>query len=321
MQSENSPDDTSKLSNITDIICDLNQNQLAEAGSPQSIPADVVVRQATTDEHVIALWLHGRSSYTQTAYAADIQQFFKAVDKKLLMITLGDLQAYADALSDQGLKPASCHRKLAAVKSLISFSHKIGYLRYDVSKPLRLPKFKDTLSERILSETEVHRIIAAEPNPRNHLMLRILYAGGIRVSELCRLKWSDLQPRETGGGQMTIFGKGAKTNNILIPEPLWTDIMTFRNNTADPLPLFLSRKGGHLRPAQVWCIVKKAAKRAGISKAVSPHWMRHAHCSHSLDRGASIALVSATVGHSSIATTGRYLHARPSDSSSRYLDV
>jgi site-specific recombinase XerD len=66
-------------------------------------------------------------------------------------------------------------------------------------------------------------------------------------------------------------------------------------------------------------IVKKAAARAGIKKPVSPHWMRHAHASHALERGAPIHLVQATLAHSSISTTGRYLHARPSDSSSRYL--
>ena len=68
----------------------------------------------------------------------------------------------------------------------------------------------------------------------------------------------------------------------------------------------------------VWRIVRKAAKRAGIEKAVSCHWLRHAHASHALDRGAPIHLVQATLGHSSIQTTGRYLHARPTDSSSRY---
>ncbi len=85
-------------------------------------------------------------------------------------------------------------------------------------------------------------------------------------------------------------------------------------------PVFRSREGGGaLDPSQVHRIVKIAAKRAGLLDAVSAHWLRHAHVSHALDRGAPVRLVQATVGHASLATTSRYAHARPSDSSSRYL--
>jgi integrase/recombinase XerD len=69
-------------------------------------------------------------------------------------------------------------------------------------------------------------------------------------------------------------------------ESLWGDLISYRKNSIDDAPLFRSRKGGHLHPSQVWRIVKKSAKRAGIKKAVSPHWFRHAHASHALDRGA-----------------------------------
>jgi integrase/recombinase XerD len=77
--------------------------------------------------------------------------------------------------------------------------------------------------------------------------------------------------------------------------------------------------GGHLKPSQVLRIVQAAARRAGIRAQVSPHWLRHAHASHALDQGCPIHLVQATLGHESVATTGRYLHARPTDSSARYL--
>jgi integrase/recombinase XerD len=87
-------------------------------------------------------------------------------------------------------------------------------------------------------------------------------------------------------------------------------------------PVFSSRKlGGHLDRSQVLRVVQAAARRAGVAGKVSPHWMRHAHASHALDRGAPIHLVQATLGHSSVATTGRYLHARPTESSSKYLAV
>ena len=81
------------------------------------------------------------------------------------------------------------------------------------------------------------------------------------------------------------------------------------------------KNGGFLRPAAVLRIVRQSALRAGIELPVSPHWFRHAHASHALDRGAPIHLVQATLGHASITTTGRYLHARPNDSSSRFLPL
>ena len=86
-------------------------------------------------------------------------------------------------------------------------------------------------------------------------------------------------------------------------------------------PVFRSRKGGPLSPVQAWRIVRAAAKRAGIAGDVSPHWLRHAHASHALDRGAPVHLVQATLGHADLRTTSKYTHARPTDSSARYLGI
>jgi integrase/recombinase XerD len=163
-------------------------------------------------------------------------------------------------------------------------------------------------------------MIALERVPRNRAILLTLYAGGFRVSEVCDLNWSDLQGRDTAG-QITVFGKGGKTRTILMPESVWNALMSLRGDAKDNAPVFRSRKGGHLDESQVWRIVRQAARRAGIEKEVSCHWLRHAHASHALDRGAPIHLVQATLGHSSISTTGRYLHARPTESSSSYLPV
>ena len=308
-----------ELSKIRHVILHSENLPVKDSRAPQSEGAQII-RQAHNDEQVIALWLHGRSVHTQKAYSADIVRFLKFVNKQLKVITLGDLQGFADSLTEQDLKPASQNRILAAVKSLITFAHKIGYLKFDISKPLRVSKFRDELSERIMTEAEVQRIIGMENHPRNKLLLRILYCGGIRVSELCRLCWKDIQEREKGG-QMTVYGKGGKTHTIIIPEPLWGDLVSSRKNAVDDSPLFRSRKGGALHPSQVWRIVKKSAVRAGIKKAVSPHWFRHAHASHALDRGAKVSLVKETLAHSSIQTTGRYLHAKPDESSSTYLQV
>jgi integrase/recombinase XerD len=99
------------------------------------------------------------------------------------------------------------------------------------------------------------------------------------------------------------------------------ELLALRGAAAPDDPVFRSRKGGALDPSQVLRIVQAAAQRAGLEAKVSPHWLRHGYASHALDRGAPVHLVAATLGHASIATTGRYAHARPSDSSSRYLAV
>jgi integrase/recombinase XerD len=281
-------------------------------------PAQLVPREAESDHQLIELWLNGRSRHTQRAYRSDAGRFLDSVQKPLHQITLGDLQAYAETLFASGLEHSSVHRSMSAVKSLFAFGHRLGYLAFDVARPLRLPALRDGLANRILEEADVVKMIALEQQPRNRAMLLTLYAGGFRVSEVCNLKWSDLQNRDDAG-QITVFGKGGKTRTVLMPKSVWNSLVVLKKDAAEIAPVFRSRKGGHLDESQVWRIVSKAAKRAGIEKKVSTHWLRHAHASHALDRGAPIHLVQATLGHSSVATTGRYLHARPNDSSASYL--
>jgi len=104
------------------------------------------------------------------------------------------------------------------------------------------------------------------------------------------------------------------------PRKLLTDLRPAKASMDDPVFGSCKKKaGGRLKPLAA--PVRAAAQRAGIELAVSPHWFRHARASHALDRGAPIHLVQATLGHASIQTTGRYLHARPQDSSSRYLPL
>ena len=285
--------------------------------SPES--SGQIIRQADSDEQLIALWLHGRPKHTQRAYQREAQRFVAFADKPLRSVKLLDLQACADHLTIT-LKESSVHRSLSAVKSLFAFGFQLGYLQFDVGRALKLPGFRDELAERILGETEVLRIISLEPNPRNRAILLTFYAGGFRVSEICSLKWRHLQERDRAG-QITVLGKGDKTRTVLIPQSVWDTLMALQGDAPTDAPVFLSRKKGHLDKSAVWRIVKKATKRAGINKDVSCHWFRHAHASHALDRGCPIHLVQATLGHSSISTTGRYLHARPTDSSGNYLPV
>ena len=135
------------------------------------------------------------------------------------------------------------------------------------------------------------------------------------------MTWQGMQVRDDGG-QVTVFGKGGKTRHVLLSTATWAELVKLRNGGDQDAPVFPSRRGGgHLDPSAAWRIVRKAAPRAGIEGNVSPHWLRHAHASHALERGAPVALVRDTLGHSSVSTTNGYLHARPNDSSARYLAV
>ena len=278
---------------------------------------------ASSDDQLIELWLHERSTHTQRAYSADIERFRSRAGKPLCAITLSDLQGFANSLTEGA--DASRYRTLSAVKSLLAFGHRLGYLRFDVGRVLRLPSVRNRLNERILPEADLHRILSLEPNLRNRAILTLLYASGVRVSELCGLAWRDLQPNGEGG-QITVLGKGSKTRSVQLPAAVWGLLVELRGTGSNPGdPIFRSRKAkerdGFLQPVAILRIVRAAARRAGIKLPVSPHWFRHAHASHALDRGAPIHLVQATLGHASISTTGRYLHARPKESSSRYLPL
>ncbi len=186
-----------------------------------------LAQPANTEIHLVNLWLHGRSAHTQRAYRADIGRFLAFVATPLPTVTLSDLQAFADALAQQALAPSSRVRTLAAVKSLLAFGQRTGYLPLNVGAALKLPPKKDRLAERILSETQVHRILALEPSKRNQALLRLLYAGGLRVSELAALRWRDLQPRDDAS-QVTILGKGGNTRVVPLPASVWQELEGLR---------------------------------------------------------------------------------------------
>lgn len=226
---------------------------------------------------------------------------------------------YSDALKQQGRAPATVNRKLSAVKSLLSYGVMIGYLSINAGAPLKLPKLDNSLAERILSESQVLRLIGAADPGRDRILLRFLYESGCRVSELVGLIWKNLQPRDDAG-QVRILGKGNKTRVVLLTPQLWADLMKLRASDSLDTPVFKSQRSGRkLVRSEVNELVTRVARLAEIPGNVSPQWLRHAHASHSLERGAPIHLVQATLGHQNLQTTGRYLHARPSDSSSRYL--
>ena len=291
--------------------------------------------QAHNDNQLIALWLHGKSAHSQRAYMADVEKFFGYVGTPLVWfetvwnddagkmetqrreIKLETLQAFSDTLKGSA---NSRKRIVSSVKSLFTFGQKLGYLQFNVAAALKAPKPKNTLAERILSESEVLTMIALTTKDRDKVLLRLLYASAGRVSEICGLCWRDVQP-SGDSGQVTLFGKGGDTRAVKLSKETWKSLNSIRGVAAADAPVFASQMGGAMVASRVWQIVREAAQRAGIAGNVSPHWFRHSHASHSLDRGASVAIVRDTLGHSSLAVTSRYTHAKPDQSSALHLAV
>lgn len=270
------------------------------------------------DGRFVALWVQRQTSiHTRRAYAVDARRLLDHLGKPLRQATLMDLQSFAASLTGSAKSNA---RVLGSVKSLLTFGQTTGYLQYNVGKALKIPPSKDTLTERILTEEEAFRLLTAASPGRDRVLLRLIYAAGIRVSEVCGLSWRDVQPRDESG-QINVYGKRGKTRTVLLPTKgsLWADLLALRGASFDDDPVFLSRTGKRMDPSAVWRVVKKAARVAGITRPVSPHWFRHSHATHAMDRGAPIHLVKTTLGHENIATTDRYVHARPNESSSTFL--
>jgi site-specific recombinase XerD len=260
-------------------------------------------------------------------YRHDAKEFLTFCGKGITEITIFDVQDYEDMLNEHisvetgnKLSDATKARKINAVKSLLTFCSRIGYVQVNVGTAHKAPTVQSKVSHRILSEVEVMRLIeAVKDNPRNHAIMRLLYNAGLRVSEVCGITWNDCIDRGELGAQITVIGKGNKQREVLVSLSVWNEMKSLRV-PVDQGYVFQSRKGhGKLTGVQVERVVTQAAKIAGIDGNVSPHWLRHSHASHSLDNGANINLVKETLGHADIRTTGMYLHARPNTSSSQFV--
>lgn len=277
-----------------------------------------ITAQADDDAQMIRLWLARFSSpNTRRNYAREATRFLAHVGKPLGAVRMSEFQEY---IATRPGSSATVTLTAAALKSLFAFAQEVGFLRFNIGAAVKVPPIKNTLAERIMAEADALLMIRQEPTLRNRVLLTVLYGGGLRISEVCGLRWRDLAPRDEAG-QATVFGKGGKTRVVLLSAATWRVLTALRGEAPADAPVFLSRKGGALDPSAVHRIVKAAAARAGLPVEVSAHWLRHAHASHALDRGAPIHLVQATLGHASVATTGRYLHARPSESSAKFLGV
>lgn len=353
MPDESAADEDGVHSGLVERVDDDNALQDVQH-LPYNTPEDTT-SEIHSDEMLVHRWLSGKSSGTQDEYARDLKQFVEFVDLPFRYVTLGHLQEYREHLAEEGYAEATRKRKLSAVKSLFTFGTELRYFAHNVGAALSTPKVRNKRAQRILAESDLWAILRDEKDLRNHVLLRLFYASGGRVSDVEGLRWRDLKDRPDlegpdgrPGGQVTFYGKGGKTRAVTLYSKVWSLIVRLHNEEqsaghGEPDdPVFRSQKGGCLSRTQIWRIVKKAATRAGVKltektdsdgtvkrdedgepvmvSEVSPHWFRHAHASHALQKGADLELVRETLGHESIETTKTYLHAQPGKSSSYYVD-
>ncbi|PNK05562.1 integrase [Cylindrospermopsis raciborskii S10] len=229
--------------------------------------------------------------------------------------TAAHFRNYQEYLYQSGKTINTINTYTNIIKSFFTFLRDESVLPTNITHRVKSPKPVSALRERILTRAEIDAMITLETNTRNRLILQLLFFCGLRVSELTILLWADIKDNGSTA-YVHITGKGNKQRTLIIPPLLWASLKSHK--TTNESPLFKSRKGGkNLTQKAVWDIVRTASQRIGIS--ASPHWLRHTHASLALHNGADINQVSTSLGHSSVATTTKYLHARPNDCSSLYL--
>ncbi|MBC1238508.1 tyrosine-type recombinase/integrase [Nostoc sp. 2RC] len=283
-------------------------------------------------QRLIQLWLHDKPDSTQKCYlryAAQFTGFLAGVGKAIAHTTVEDMVEFSEHLHQKGLAAPTIQTYMAAVKSLLSFAYKTGYIKQNPGAAVKLKKIDQRLHEKVLTLTDIALMIRLTERAeyryqaqqiRDLLILKLLYVAGLRVSELVGLRWRDFTERDRSG-QVTVVGKGNKSRHVLLPEYLWHELMDYRTDAPKDAYVFKSRNGKNkpLHRQNVDPIIKDAAQRAGLMEKVSCHWLRHSHATHNAERNTPVPLIQQTMGHADIATTSGYIHIRPGDSSALHL--
>jgi len=270
------------------------------------------------DIKVIGAWLLTKQSEnTRRAYRRIAMGLLAYTHKHLADMTLFDAQEYINMLEGENSSIALATNVL---KSLATFQSNIGH-GINFGKMLKPPAISDELANRILSEAEVIRMIDRETNPRNHAMIHLLYHAGLRVSEVVALTWEHIRESDHGAILDITLAKGGKSRRVLISADMYNELLTLRGAGAYVFQSRKNKSGLPMLPRQVDNIVLEAAKRAGIDKQVSAHWLRHSHASHATNNGAKPGVLQNTLGHKSLLTTMRYVHLNPDESSSQFIKV
>jgi integrase/recombinase XerD len=257
-------------------------------------------------------------------YADEIKKFLDFIGwKPVAALRTVDIEEYQQLMVSRELKPNTVARKVATVCSLVSYIHRrdLRVMPQNVGAAVERVKASNEIAGRILSEPEVLRMMDRETKPRNIALLRVLYGGGLRISEALGLRWQDIAWRDSDA-LVTVQGKGGKPRTVALYGAAVAALRAIQpTEGGEGLVHVFQTCHGPLGRIYAVEIVRAAAKRAGIKKAVSNHWLRHAHATHALEHGAPLPLVSKTLGHSNLATTGKYLHVRPGESAGKFLVV
>lgn len=275
--------------------------------------------EITDDASLIRMWLTGKGLQTQKLYTRTVRQFFEFVGGELADVRLEDLLQWMESLVYRHYCQNTICLKVSVVKSLFSYAYKIGYLNLNVTAPLKTPTQVNALHERFLEQDEVRSLICAASEGRDLSLLTLIYTTGLRASEALGIDWKDLKPRARGG-QVTVMGKGGKVRTVLINQSLWEQLTLLKKSDSTDA-VFVTRFGNRLDRHQLHRIIKAAAERAGVNSHVSAHWLRHAHACHSLENGCDLDVLMRSLGHSSLTVTSKYLHARPNEGSSQFIDL
>lgn len=263
----------------------------------------------------------GRSPRTVEAYLRDLRKLIEHLTAEEGLagpeaVRPEHVRGWIYALGEAGLAPTSLRRARSAARTYFGFLLAEGVLTADPTEHVQGPRVARKLPD-FLTVEETHRLLEA-PDPehalhwRDRAVLEVLYASGVRVSELTGLLLSQLDLDE---GIATVFGKGAKERLVPIGAPAARALRRYLSEVRPGLDrgrarghVFLGARGTPLRRETVWRIVSEAARRAGLEQDVSPHTLRHTFATHLVEGGADLATVQELLGHADISTTEIYTH-------------
>ncbi len=257
-------------------------------------------------------WLGGRAAATRTAYVSDVTAFADWMSRSDVDRPEGvdrlHLRRYLASLGTRKLARATIARKAAALRCYFSWLVRQGRLGSDPARSLRAPAGGGRLP-RVLSGGEVSALLdapAATPVDRRDLaVLELLYAAGLRVSELCGLDRGDIDLR---GRTVTVLGKGGKQRRVPVHDAAVAALRSWFDDGRDdmegpPEAAFVNRRGARLGPRDVRRILDRRS-----ASPTHPHALRHTYATHLLDGGADLRVVQELLGHASLATTQVYTH-------------
>ena len=286
--------------------------------SSDSINSHLQVSKDHIDRFLDALWMErGVSDNTLTAYRSDLQKYALWLDKNKCEMTNaqeGHLRSYLSSMKGRTAKTMARH--LSSLRSLYGYLVREGITKHDPGARIEAPKLGRQLP-KFLTEAEVEALLNAPDtgNPlglRDRAMLEILYATGLRVSELIGLQPGQVNLRQ---GVVRVLGKGNKERLVPLGEESieWLNrylqgarIELLKGSMSDAL--FPTRRGTVMSRQAFWYLIKRHAAVAGINKTISPHILRHAFATHLLNHGADLRVVQMLLGHSDISTTQIYTH-------------